>query len=142
MQNLKFKIKITLNEAGRRFHGRYTDFIDSKSHEVISIDIKGRYVVIDSGDGDVCTVFDSNCKVFELMQFSGFKDKNIVDIYVGDMYKIGPNIFVVEFYKGAFCGRHIASKNGSPLSWRVGDDGEVREDNFTNDIEILGNIHD
>lgn len=78
-------------------------------------------------------------------QFTGFKDKNGKEIFVGDIYNSFGFLFQVMFKNGCFVGgKKIDSC--APLGWEVEfEDGEyiqeLIESDFTSQIEIVGNIY-
>lgn len=76
-----------------------------------------------------------------LQQFTGLKDKNGLEIYEGDIYKIEGYYYQVIFDEGAFTGgKELGSS--APLGWRSYSVDEVVESDFYKKIEVVGNIYE
>lgn len=76
-----------------------------------------------------------------LMQYTGLKDKNGKEIYEGDIYKMFYKNYLISFYNGSFCSSIIGTKDYTPLNWQI-TIFDILEDNFSNSIEIIGNIYE
>jgi hypothetical protein len=71
----------------------------------------------------------------------GMKDCSGKEICCGDVYvnRFGDR-YCVYFVNGAFCGG-ISPEKCIPIGWVI-EDGEMVEDNWTHNIEVIGNIND
>jgi uncharacterized phage protein (TIGR01671 family) len=72
--------------------------------------------------------FDST---WELMQFTGLKDKNGKEIYEGDIVQRG----IITFSRGKFVGQYYGSNGNLYEEW---EDDLYQENN----IEVIGNIYE
>ena len=74
---------------------------------------------------------------YELMQFTGFLDKNGVGIYEGDIVRNKREEFItgVKYYGGAF----RCESEGMPLSLYI--DECYGDKELNNQLEVIGNIY-
>lgn len=131
-REISFRIKVVLNNEGKSFYNNQSEFIESKTHNVISLYlIHNQCVVYDENKESVVTIFEHYCEIYVLMQFIGFLDKNGVKIFEGDIYKDEQNdLFKVIRMD---CGRYALE---------LIEDGYVDEFIDWSYVEIIGNIHD
>ena len=86
---------------------------------------------------------------YNLMQFTGLKDKNGKEIYEGDIFREDETMGVVKFRNGSFkvvWSGVIGSLTESGWDEDSGGYGEVDEETFdeiyANKMEIIGNVYE
>lgn len=72
---------------------------------------------------------------YPLMQFTGLKDKNGVDIYEKDLLRTNKGILKVMFHQGSFI---IVKTDGNFLK----NNDETGFTTWINDCEVIGNIYE
>lgn len=67
-----------------------------------------------------------------IMQFTGLKDKNGVEIYEGDKFRVGEDILTISEYLGSFGYWYFDDFISISKTWH----------NIKNIIEVIGNIYE
>jgi uncharacterized phage protein (TIGR01671 family) len=113
----------------------------NNSHDFICFDEKGNgyYHNMQTGLGEWFS---------DLMQYTGLKDKNGVEIYENDIIDIhqtvnGYNQFVIQYDNYKFSARYYNQKTKQILGWYQYDLDELFEINETEkEMEVIGNIYE
>lgn len=113
----------------------------NNSHDFICFDEKGNgyYHNMQTGLGEWFS---------DLMQYTGIKDKNGVEIYEGDIIDIhqtvnGYNQFVIQYDNYKFSARYYNQETKQILGWYQYDLDELFEINEAEkEIEVIGNIYE
>ena len=113
----------------------------NSSHDFICFDEKGNgyYHNMQTGLGEWFS---------DLMQYTGLKDKNGVEIYENDIIDIhqtvnGYNQFVIQYNNYKFSARYYNQKTKQILGWYQYDLDELFEINEAEkEIEVIGNVWD
>jgi uncharacterized phage protein (TIGR01671 family) len=117
---------------------------DEKLHRVVEINFEGyqdgiRKIKKNTGE----SIWDCESNEYRLMQYTGLKDKNGVEIYEGDILKVDDDWdkfgmfagYISEVYYGFGCTRFKPRYDKNSR-------GKILEDDDTIFMEVIGHIHE
>jgi uncharacterized phage protein (TIGR01671 family) len=114
---------------------RYWDKITKKLYEVGQIDWDKKTISPKNYIGYTQSFI--SFEQTELMEYTGLKDKNGVEIYEGDIVKSLINIFVVVYEKGSFCVKGINRNQKYTIYQEL-----MMSDKAKLSLEIIGNNYE
>jgi uncharacterized phage protein (TIGR01671 family) len=127
----------------------YSEF--SKNIKVKLVNLWGKiFPAYDDGECNNDILVQREGNTFVLMQYTGLKDKNGVEIYEGDILKtpcmddFKDSVGIVEYDNGLFCIRANKSKVKRPMNTTLSKDlilPFVEADTY-HGFEIIGNIYE
>ena len=88
-------------------------------------------------DCNMFTTYGSSAPTHELMQFTGLKDRNGVDIYEGDIIDAFAELWRCEWEDSAGCFLYVCVSTDSVYYYTEGLDIAGSDE-----IEVIGNIHE
>lgn len=105
---------------------KFRAWVDNEMKYNIPISEDGKYYhMISNG---FAAQYDPQYKRHEVMQYTGLKDKNGVEIWENDRIVHGQYHYEVSFKDGCFC---VKVENGYDLLWKI-----------SNHCEVIGNIYE
>lgn len=126
---IKFEIKLIAKEAINGY----------KSDETVII----VNPIFDKSMGLAFFPIQKNFDILYQRQFVGQQDKNKKDIFNGDIVKVGGLIEVVEIIDGILCSySHEIYGKRTSVSVFDEDDIVVRDSNYFENYEVIGNIYE
>lgn len=113
----------------REIKFRAWDKLQNKMYQNAGISMSGIQIYTNITSFPDTIILDMGKDCFELMQYTGMKDKQDVEIYEGDILLVDDVIMYVKYEDNSFC---TFRKNGTFGSLQL----------FTNSSKVIGNIYE